>query len=266
MSPIYWTSACWALLLGACVIVPRLNKAKQLESKLLAADATRARIRVIIAAHAETLARRRIQLLTHDHYGVEVLEGWAKELVYFAHRVVFAKLGAAVQEAEKPAWLAEIIDLAESTAVRRAGATQPVGSASTGFTGTTGPEFEIYCADLIRSLGWNARVTKGSGDQGVDVVADREGMCVVFQCKFYSSPVGNSAVQEIAAGRAFEHAQFGAVLSNQSYTPAAKQLAKATNVQLLNPLQLEKYLNWVTRIATGLRQGAAPQPALQTIN
>ena len=59
--------------------------------------------------------------------------------------------------------------------------------------------FEGYCADLLSNAGWNASITKGSGDQGIDIIAVKNGIKIVLQCKKYSSPVGNKAVQE--AGR-----------------------------------------------------------------
>jgi restriction system protein len=48
---------------------------------------------------------------------------------------------------------------------------------------------------------------------------------VVLQCKLYGGPVGNKAVQEAAAGRAHERADFGIVVTNNRYTSAAEQLA-----------------------------------------
>lgn len=98
----------------------------------------------------------------------------------------------------------------------------------------TPKEFEDFCADVLDHGGWRASVTKASGDQGVDVVATKKTTKVVFQCKLYSSPVGNKAVQEAIAGKAFLKAQAAAVVSNMHYTPAAQELASATGVRLMH--------------------------------
>lgn len=74
-----------------------------------------------------------------------------------------------------------------------------------------GYEYEVYCAELLDSLGWQVEIKKKSGDQGVDLIGSRLGYRVVFQCKFYSSPVGNQAVQEAIAGKVFEQADYGVV-------------------------------------------------------
>lgn len=47
----------------------------------------------------------------------------------------------------------------------------------------TPTEFEERCAEAMRLAGWSAQKTKASGDQGVDVIAERNGISVVLQCK-----------------------------------------------------------------------------------
>ena len=74
----------------------------------------------------------------------------------------------------------------------------------------------------------------GSGDQGADVVAERNGRQMVVQCKRYSRPIGNKAVQEAAAARAYYRADLAAVVGTAPFTASAHDLAKATDVILTN--------------------------------
>lgn len=107
-------------------------------------------------------------------------------------------------------------------------------------------DFEHYCAAILRERKWDARVTQTSGDQGIDIVAEKRGVRLVLQCKKYSKPVGNRAVQEIVAGIAHEAAQRGAVVSTNGYTRAARRLAASNNILLLNHTDLhriDKFLN-----------------------
>jgi restriction system protein len=99
---------------------------------------------------------------------------------------------------------------------------------------STGIEYELYCAEALRRGGWDARLTTATGDQGTDIIAERGGKRVVVQCKFYSKPVGNKAVQEAAAARLHERADQAIVVSNAAYTKAARQLAGTTGVILLH--------------------------------
>ncbi len=95
-------------------------------------------------------------------------------------------------------------------------------------------EFEEHCADYLRLHGWRATLTKGSGDQGVDVFAVKAGVRVVLQCKKYNSAVGNKAVQEAYTGKAYADADRAAVVTNATFTPAARELASKTGLLLLH--------------------------------
>lgn len=48
---------------------------------------------------------------------------------------------------------------------------------------------------LLKELGFIAKVTKESGDQGVDIIAERNSKIYAIQTKRYSSPEGNKAIQ-----------------------------------------------------------------------
>lgn len=98
-----------------------------------------------------------------------------------------------------------------------------------------GLDFESWVASGLTQFGWSASTTAPSGDQGVDVVAVKPGLRVAIQCKRYSSPVGNKAVQEIYSGARHIGANRAAVLTNAGYTSSAAELAQSTGVLLLAP-------------------------------
>ena len=100
--------------------------------------------------------------------------------------------------------------------------------------------FERHCAGVLARQGWRANLTAGTADQGVDVLARKGRVSVVIQCKLYSRPVGNAAVQEVLAGQAFMGATHAAVVSNQTYTRAARDLAGRTRVLLLSAEDLTR--------------------------
>jgi len=100
---------------------------------------------------------------------------------------------------------------------------------------------EAIC-EVFTNCGWNAQVTKASGDQGVDVIAELNGVRVAVQCKLYSSPVGNKAVQEVFAAKIHYDCQIAIVVTNNSYTPSAKQLASTCGVELLHH---DALTNWI---------------------
>jgi restriction system protein len=106
-------------------------------------------------------------------------------------------------------------------------------------------EFEYFCAELLEESGWEAHTTKASGDQGIDIIAKIDDVKAVFQCKLYSKPVGNSAVQQIIAGREFEEADFAAVITNSSFTASAFQLASVANIDLIHYEEIDEYTQMI---------------------
>ena len=111
-------------------------------------------------------------------------------------------------------------------------------AAASGWRDLSPVAFEKRCAEILRMAGWSAATTKASGDQGIDVLARRDGQTLVLQCKLYSSTVGNKAVQQVIAGRAFVAARHAAVVSNAKFSPSARELATRTGVLLLHCSEL----------------------------
>ena len=100
---------------------------------------------------------------------------------------------------------------------------------------TDGLEYEYWVAEALNLFGLQTKVSKGSGDQGVDVKAVKDGDVWALQCKLYSQPVGNKAIQEVYTGSQHYKADIAAVITNAGYTASAKELANSTNVKLLSP-------------------------------
>ncbi len=99
----------------------------------------------------------------------------------------------------------------------------------------TGHDYEYVVADYLRRRGYHGvKVTKGSGDFGVDVIASKHGTKYAVQCKLYSSPVGLSAIQEVVAGKACYGCTGAMVVTNSTFTAAAESLAKRNGVILLD--------------------------------
>lgn len=104
----------------------------------------------------------------------------------------------------------------------------------------TGQDFELLCQRRLQSLGWKVKTTAVTGDFGADLVAERNGITVVIQCKHYSQPVGVKAVQEAFSAMQFYSAKQSAVVASNSFTKAAMQLASKNKVMLLHVDDLER--------------------------
>lgn len=97
-----------------------------------------------------------------------------------------------------------------------------------------GFQFEHYLYELFKSNGYKAKITKARGDFGADLILQKDGESIAVQAKRYSKPVGIKAVQEIAAAKSHYNADQAWVVSNNSFTKQAEQMAQSTNVRLID--------------------------------
>lgn len=106
-----------------------------------------------------------------------------------------------------------------------------------------GHDFEYFCAELLRKKGFQeVEVTKGSGDYGIDILAEKDGVTYGIQCKCYATPVGVKAVQEAYAGRDYYDCMVGVVLTNQYFTTPAVEVARKLRIMLWDRGYLESMM------------------------
>lgn len=96
----------------------------------------------------------------------------------------------------------------------------------------SGQEFEKFLALMFSKMGYTTEITKGSGDQGIDVIASKDATKIGIQAKCYSGSVGNGAIQEAVAGRNYYNLDKAIVVTNAGFTNSAKELAGANSVVL----------------------------------
>lgn len=195
----------------------------------------RGKVKRIALDHVKALGLKWRQLVVVDAYGGENQEAWFKECKYFLRTHVEPALNDLQVK-----WLRGngfksgyviVGTVARSAAHHMAEQdTLPPDASPT--------DYEQYCADILRRHGWSAVTTATTGDQGIDIIAEKGGLRVVLQCKKYSGSVGNEAVQQAIAGGIFGQADKAAVVSPAPYTISAQQLASAAGVLLLHHSQL----------------------------
>ncbi len=95
-----------------------------------------------------------------------------------------------------------------------------------------GSDFEHFVALLFTRMGYVTTVTKGSGDQGIDVLAEKNSVKIGVQAKCYSGSVSNSAIQEVVAGAQHYGCDKSMVVTNNIFSKSAIELAQSNNVIL----------------------------------
>ncbi len=106
----------------------------------------------------------------------------------------------------------------------------------------TGVEFEQYCRKLLIANGFsNVRMTKTSHDYGGDILAEKDQIKYVIQCKRYSSSIGIDAVQQAIGSRSMYSCHVAAVMTNSEFTDSARILAFKNNIILWDGMTIKSY-------------------------
>lgn len=180
----------------------------------------------VIATHHPAFKRRLKQVAYKDAYGHTQFDKIGREVNYFIDRVLLPAMPEMTEEEAFPFMRRiELLSLmVDYDAPEPKLATAP----------SDGVGYERYVAASLTAAGFDITFTPASGDQGVDLVADRNGVRWALQCKNYQKPVGNDAVQQIHTGARFYNAARAVVVAPNGYTMAARQLAGSVGVECLH--------------------------------
>lgn len=105
---------------------------------------------------------------------------------------------------------------------------------------STGEEFEQYVMGLFRLVGLNVSDTPPTNDYGADLIIESNYRYAV-QCKFYSRAVGIKAIQEVIGALTYYNCDYGIVVTNDSFTQQACNLADSNNVLLVDGKKLNEF-------------------------
>jgi restriction system protein len=99
-----------------------------------------------------------------------------------------------------------------------------------------GLAFEHYVGKLLESRGYRAKVTRASCDNGVDIIAERNGSKWAIQCKRYAQSVSRTAVSDAVAATSSTifNCSRAMVVTNSYFTKGAVSYAKSTDCVLVD--------------------------------
>ncbi len=194
-------------------------------------------IEKLIDLHKDKLTIQRKQL-SPKRYGIHENSKWLKEKDFFIQHVIMPEFYEIFEEINEKFNIEYEIDLA----------TNNFANSKIEYAIMNPLDYEQLIADKLSSYGWATETTKATGDQGADVIAEKNGKRVVVQCKWYSNPVGNDAVQQVISGRFFYNAQYAVVVSNSRFTASAHQIAQSSNVILMHHDELRNLVEIIETI------------------
>lgn len=103
------------------------------------------------------------------------------------------------------------------------------------FSHMTGIQFEEWVANYFRKTGYEARITKTSGDHGIDLLLYKEGVLVgAVQCKCWNGSVGEPVVREFYGSLMNTKAPEGYLFITAEFTAQAKTFAQDKPIKLID--------------------------------
>jgi Restriction endonuclease len=126
----------------------------------------------------------------------------------------------------------------------------------------TADAFEAYCAERLRSAGWNARVNSSDRIGGVDIIAAKGGRRITLHCIVDGRQVGAATLEVAEAGRATEEADVAVVVTGVKLASPVELPTAAMRVVLVQ----HRYLAELEAIldrgqSAGLAPTAVPDPS-----
>lgn len=110
----------------------------------------------------------------------------------------------------------------------------------------SGIEFETWVVKVLKENGFNdVRGTPTTGDQGADIIANKEGRNIIIQTKRHKSAVGNKAVQEVIGAMQYYGGNEGWVITNSTFTSSAIALAQKSKIKLIDGKALSRIQDFI---------------------
>lgn len=111
------------------------------------------------------------------------------------------------------------------------------------FDSLTGSEFEKLLGRLFEAMGYKVELTGKSGDQGGDLIANKDGERVLIQAKCYRDwSTGNAAVQQVVGAMKYYDCNKAMVITTSHFTKEAIALAVVNKTELISKERLQELL------------------------
>lgn len=108
-----------------------------------------------------------------------------------------------------------------------------------------GFQFESFISLLFNILGFESQTTQNTGDFGIDVIAEKDGVRYGIQCKLWQADVGNKAIQEAYSGKDYYECHVAIVITNSHFTGNAYTQADRSKVVLWDRDKLISMIDYV---------------------
>jgi restriction system protein len=123
---------------------------------------------------------------------------------------------------------------------------------------TLTPEgFEEFVAELFEAMGYSVEHVGGTGDEGADLIARRNGLLAVVQCKYHTrGVVGSPELQKFLGTIHHTRSHKGFFVTTRTFTLAAEKFVAEHPIELIDGPRLVELVQ--EAIGPGARRDAEP--------
>jgi len=93
-------------------------------------------------------------------------------------------------------------------------------------------EFEHLTAEIFRQLGYQVTVTGSAGDEGIDVLLEKDGVYTGVQCKRYRNTIGPALIREFVGALDGAGLEKGFFVTTSEFTQAAINAAQKSSLEI----------------------------------
>ena len=107
-------------------------------------------------------------------------------------------------------------------------------------------EFEEFCANLFRAMGYSAHTTPKTNDSGYDIIyKSKDNKTGIAECKCYApnNIIGRPLIQKLVGANATAKADIITFITTSDFSHQAVEYAKQTGVELINGNSLIKHID-----------------------
>lgn len=110
----------------------------------------------------------------------------------------------------------------------------------------TGHEFEEFLQKLFEKKGYKVKRLPLSGDQGADLILEKDNKKIALQAKRYTGIVPNKAIQEIKTAKDYYDCQEAWIVTQSNLTRQAKEVANKVKVKIIDREKLKNLIEGST--------------------
>ncbi len=94
-------------------------------------------------------------------------------------------------------------------------------------------EFEQVTAEIFQSFGFQAKVTGGADDRGIDIILTKSDQTIGVQCKRYKKAIGPAQIREFVGSLEGARMNKGYFVTTRTFTDAAWDTAKRSRINII---------------------------------